>query len=44
MDVAIGVLDDLVTNAVGTGLGIEPMVRNAAREPIDALNTELSQL
>lgn len=44
-DLAVGVLDDLVTNIVGCGAGIEPMVvQSASREPDEALNRQLSEL
>jgi len=44
-DLAIGVLDDLVTNIVGAGAGIEPMAwRGPEREPVVKLNQELSDL
>jgi len=44
-DLAVGVLDDLVTNIVGCGVGIEPMaVSGAERKPDEALNRQLSEL
>jgi lambda family phage portal protein len=44
-DLSIGVLNDLVTNVVGVGAGIEPMVvRGAHREPAEDLNRLLDEL
>ena len=44
-DLAIGVLNDLVTNIVGVGVGIEPMVvRGPNREPAEELNRQLDEL
>jgi lambda family phage portal protein len=44
-DLAIGVLDDLVTNVVGVGAGIEAMaVRGPKREPAEELNHQLTDL
>lgn len=44
-DLAVGVLDDLVTNIVGCGVGIEPMaVSGAERKPDEVLNRQLSEL
>ena len=44
-DMATGVLDDLVANIVGVGVGIEPMVRRLrGGDPILKLNTELRGL
>jgi lambda family phage portal protein len=42
-DLAIGVLDDLVSNIVGAGVGVEPMCRWATgdKAPIVALNDDL---
>jgi len=43
-DLAIGVLDDLVTNIIGAGAGIEPMARNMrTREPATELNKQLAE-
>lgn len=42
-DLAIGVLDDLVTNIVGCGAGIEPMVTRKG-EPVTDLNLQLRAL
>lgn len=44
MDIATGVLDDLVVNTVGTGVGIEPMARDAAGNPADKVNKALGEL
>lgn len=44
-DLAIGCLNDLVTNVVGVGAGIEPMVlRGPNREPAEDLNRQLDDL
>lgn len=44
-DLAIGVLDDLVTNIIGAGAGIEPLaVRGPNREPATDLNRQLADL
>jgi lambda family phage portal protein len=43
-DIAIGVLDDLVTNVVATGVGIEPMARRSNGDPDDRLNETLRGL
>lgn len=44
-DLSIGVLNDLVTNVVGVGAGIEPMVlRGPEREPDEDLNRQLDEL
>lgn len=44
-DLAIGVLDDLVTNIIGAGAGIEPLaVRGPNREPVADLNRQLADL
>lgn len=45
-DIAVGVLDDLVTNTVGFGLAIEPMarLRTPEREPALELNRTISDL
>jgi lambda family phage portal protein len=43
-DITVGLLDDLVTNTVGTGVGIEPMARLRDGTTADALNLELSAL
>lgn len=42
-DLAIGVLDDLVTNVIGCGAGIEPMVTRKG-EPVAELNLQLREL
>lgn len=44
-DLAVGVLDDLVTNIVGCGASLEPMVvRGPEREPDETLNRQLAEL
>jgi lambda family phage portal protein len=44
-DLAVGVLDDLVTNIIGSGAGIEPMARRGrSQEPDEALNRQLAEL
>lgn len=43
-DLAIGVLDDLVTNIVGSGVGIEPLARTTRGDPAMDLNLRLSDL
>lgn len=45
-DITVGVLDDLVTNVVGTGIVIEPMarLRTPDGEPALELNRELREL
>lgn len=44
-DLAVGILDDLVTNIVGCGAGMEPMaVEKREREPATELNRQLSDL
>lgn len=40
-DLAIGVLDDLVSNIIGTGVGIEPMVLRKDGTPHSDFNDEL---
>lgn len=42
-DIAIGVLDDLVSNIVGVGVGIEPMAKRAD-EPASDINDQLREL
>lgn len=43
-DLAIGVLDDLVTNIVGSGVGIEPMVLQASGDPATDINQQLTDI
>ena len=44
-DLAVGILDDLVTNIVGCGAGMEPMaVKGPEREPATDLNRQLADL
>lgn len=44
-DLAVGVLDDLVTNIIGSGAGIEPMaVKGLQRTPATDLNRQLAEL
>lgn len=44
-DLAVGILDDLVTNTVGCGAGMEPMaVKGKDREPAIDLNRQLADL
>jgi lambda family phage portal protein len=43
-DLAIGILDDLVANIVGTGVGIEPMVVSATGKPLTKINDALRDL
>jgi lambda family phage portal protein len=43
-DLAIGVLDDLVTNIVGSGVGVEPMARTRGGDPATDLNRQLVDL
>ena len=44
-DLAVGILDDLVTNVVGCGAGMEPMVvKGKNREPATDLNRQLADL
>lgn len=44
LDIATGILDDLVQNIVGCGAGIEPLVRMGNGKPHSALNEQLSEL
>lgn len=43
-DLSIGVLDVLVNNVVGTGIAIEPMVRDNAGDPAEAVNAGIRRL
>ena len=43
-DLATGILDDLVTNVIGDGVGLEPSVRQRDGEPATALNEQLREL
>ena len=43
-DLAVGVLDDLVTNVVGTGVGVEPVVVDQAGVQVDRVNQQLREL
>ncbi len=43
-DLAIGILDDLVTNIVGEGIGVEFAVTTTTGEPLERLNDELTSL
>jgi lambda family phage portal protein len=43
-DLATGVLDDLVSNIVGTGVGVEPMAKTAGGDPAQRVNDQLSGL
>lgn len=42
-DLAVGVLDDLVDRVVGTGIVTEPLIRDAAGEPMKALNDTIAR-
>ncbi len=42
-DLAVGVLDDLTDRVIGTGITIEPMVRNRAGQPLEALNDTIKR-
>lgn len=44
LDIATGILDDLVQNIVGCGAGIEPLARRGDGEPDTGLNQQLSDL
>ena len=43
-DLAVGILDDLVTNVIGQGIGVEPMAARADGTPLDELNRRLRDL
>ena len=43
-DLAVGILDDLVANIVGSGVGVEPMVARADGTPIESVNDALRDL
>lgn len=43
-DLAVGVLDDLVLNIVGSGVGIEPAAEDRRGQPLAALNRQLRDL
>lgn len=43
-DLAVGVLDDLVTNTVGTGAGVEPMAKFSNGDAATDLNRQISEL
>ena len=43
-DIATGVLDDLVSNIVGTGVTVEPLARTADGTPVSAVNEQLQAL
>lgn len=43
-DLAVGVLDDLVTNVVGPGVGIEPVAVDASGQPAEKVNDQLRTL
>ena len=43
-DLAVGILDDLVLNIVGSGVGIEPATEDRRGQPLHALNRQLRDL
>lgn len=43
-DLAVGILDDLVTNIVGSGIAMEPMALTKDGQPHDATNQQLRDL
>jgi len=43
-DLAVGILDDLTANIVGTGVGVEPMVVGRDGAPLSAVNDQLRDL
>lgn len=43
-DLAVGILDDLVTNIVGVGVGVEPLTKAADGTALNALNDQLRDL
>lgn len=43
-DLAVGILDDLVTNIVGSGVSIEPAAEDRRGNPMPALNRQLREL
>ena len=43
-DIAVGVLDTLVNNIIGTGVQIEPQVANRRGEPIQRINAQIREL
>lgn len=43
-DLAVGILDDLVTNIVGSGIAMEPMALTTSGEPHEATNRQLRDL
>ena len=43
-DLAVGVLDDLVSNVVGVGVGVEPMVLTRRHQPLQSANDQLRDL
>ena len=42
-DLVVGVLDDLCDRVIGTGITVEPMVRDAAGQPIAELNDTIAR-
>ena len=43
-DLAVGILDDLVANIIGTGVGVEPLAKRQSGAPLDSLNDQLRDL
>ena len=43
-DLAVGILDDLVMNIIGSGVGIEPATADRRGNPLPALNRQLRDL
>ncbi len=42
-DLAVGVLDDLTDRVVGTGILVEPMIRDARGDPLEDLNATVAR-